>query len=55
MSFSELLTEFIDLKVQGEPECDWVSIDERSRIRKAYHDRIDEIKKQIDEMVPAKG
>ena len=46
---SELIEEFIDLKIAGEPNSSqWRSIDEDAFCRNAYYERLDELRSQID-------
>ena len=50
MKLSELIEEFIDLKIEGAPDgSGWISIDENARRYAAYIDRLAEFRSQIDE------
>lgn len=49
MTFMDLMDEYIDLKMQGEPaSSDWRSIDEDARRRGAYRDRLASLRNELD-------
>lgn len=49
MNLAALIEEFIDLKVQGEPQGSaWRSIDEDQQERDRYRTRLQELRRQID-------
>jgi len=50
MKLSELIREYVNLKIEGEPKSsDWVSIDESSSRRREYLDRLEELEEAIDD------
>lgn len=50
MKLSELLEEFVDLKIQGCPESgNWQSIDWVADQRRNYYDRLAQLKTLIDQ------
>ena len=52
MKLSELIREYVDLKIEGEPAgSEWESITERSKRRYDYHARIELLEEQIDDAV----
>lgn len=52
MKLSELIEEFIDLKIEGEPAySEWQSIDWQARAREAYRERVEFLKAEIDAAV----
>ena len=54
MKLSELIRDYIDLKIEGEPsDSEWCSIEQRSRNRSSYYEALDELEKAIDEFANA--
>lgn len=49
MKLSKLIEEFIDLKMEGEPEGNgWQSIADMADARERYHQKLDELREAID-------
>jgi ribonuclease HI len=48
MKLSEMISEYVDLKIEGEPSNDWASIDQESKDRAAYWTRLQELADAID-------
>jgi hypothetical protein len=49
MKLSELIREYVDLKIEGEPShSDWRSIDADAKMRAAHHQRLAELEDEID-------
>lgn len=49
MTLSELIREYVDLKIEGQPEDrEWSSIDGNWQRREDYRTRLAEIEEQID-------
>lgn len=50
-TFSELLEEFIDMRIEGlDVGGDWISIEERYRRQTMYHTRLQELREALDNM-----
>ncbi len=49
MKLSELIRDYVDLKIEGEPQgSDWTSIESKSRRREEYRERLEELEHAID-------
>jgi hypothetical protein len=56
MNFMDLLDEYIDLKIEGEPTAnEWRSISENSDARTQYHSRLGFLREEIDAVVSKAG
>lgn len=51
MQFSEMLTEYLDLREAGEPESDWRSIDQLFQARHARSDRMALLLREMDALI----
>ena len=55
MTLSALIEEFVDMKIEGEPQnSDWKSIVDCSKEREYWHNRLQELRQQIDGAIEAK-
>lgn len=49
MKFSELLKEYVDLRIEGAPvPSAWQSIESTSNARNRYHNRLAELEEEMD-------
>lgn len=56
MKFSELIEEFVTGLIEGAPKGnEWISIDENSRRREQYRNRMDELRSEIDAALSGKA
>jgi hypothetical protein len=52
MKLSEMIEEYVDLKIAGEPvDQHWQSLIYNNQKRQNYHDRLQELKNKIDMVV----
>ena len=53
MKLSEIIREYVDLKIDGEPQSsEWRSTDADFDARRRYYERLDELERAIDALVP---
>ena len=51
--FSDLLTEYLDLREEGEPDEDeWMSIERRYQLRNNRRDRMEYLLSEMDRLAP---
>ena len=56
MSIMDMIDEYIDLKIEGEPKSsEWRSIDANAAARNRYADRLQSLRDQIDREIAATG
>ena len=56
MKLSELIEEFIEMKIEGEPEAtEWRYFDADTEARMRWRDRLRELRNAIDEAIRARG
>lgn len=52
MLLSQLIRQYVDLKIEGEPESsNWRSLDISSKMKSDYHESLQQLEQQIDVLV----
>lgn len=51
MAFSDLLTEYLDLREAGEPSSEWQSIDYTYQLRRERIERMEQLLRDMDQLV----
>ena len=51
MAFSDLLTEYLDLRETGEPSSEWKSIDYIYQLRRERAERMEQLLQEMDRVV----